>query len=370
MSSQTKDFGLPEEEASHLNELQWEIYIANLQRFATYLHKQGKDPKKEIGYPENTVKIKIPRFHQLMKRVWEHEEVTTDFTIDHANTLVEALDDDSFRRTDGDRFSEGSKRKFMDAMRNWFEFQNTDWEPDVTFSDGRATDHADPFRRSELSELWQTTLTYKSIPSYNNISPEERDRWKAHLAQELGKPKNEVTPDDWDRVNCDWKIPSLIRTTRGCGWRPDLVGRMEVDWYDPETRTIYIPEGEAPKNESAWKEPLSDESAMALEKWLAQRENIEKYDGRKEIWLTRKGNPYVSGTLNALLSNLIEESDIEPRGRKLVWYSFRHSIGTYVYNEYTDLRIVAEKLRQNSIKSADRYVHPLPELKQEASEMM
>ncbi len=370
MSSQAKDVGLPKERINLLNELQWEIYMSNLQHFATYLEEQGKDPKKEIGYPKNTVKVKIPRFHQLMKRVWEKEGATTDFTTNNANTLADGLADDSFRRIDGGRFSKGSKRKFIDVMRNWFDFQNMDWEPDVTFSDGRATDHADPFRRSELSELWQTTLTYKSIPSYNNISPEERDRWKAHLAQELGKPKAEVTPDDWDRVNCDWKIPSLIRTTRGCGWRPDLVGRMKVDWYDPETRTIYIPKGEAPKNESAWKEPLSDESATALEKWLAQRENIEKYDGRREVWLTRKGNPYGSGTLNDLLRNLIEESDIEPRGRKLVWYSFRHSIGTYVYHEYTDLRIVAEKLRQNSIKSADRYVHPLPELKQEASEMM
>jgi integrase len=145
---------------------------------------------------------------------------------------------------------------------------------------------------------------------------------------------------------------------------------MKVGWYEPETQTIHIPEGKAPKNDSEWNPTLSDEAAATLEKWLEQRKLRSKYDGRDEIWLNREGNPYGSGTLNDLLDNLIEEAGINSRGRKLVWYSFRHSVGTYIYSEYQDLEMVAEQLRQKSKTSASKYVHPLPELKKEAAEIM
>ena len=145
---------------------------------------------------------------------------------------------------------------------------------------------------------------------------------------------------------------------------------MKIEWYDPADQTIYIPAGEAPKNDSSWEQELSAEAADAFENWLDQRSNMELYDGRDEVWLTRKGNPYSSGTLNDLLNNLMEQAGINQRGRKLVWYSFRHSVGTYVHHEYKDLRVVAETLRQNSRAAAERYVHPLPELKQEVAELM
>jgi site-specific recombinase XerD len=144
---------------------------------------------------------------------------------------------------------------------------------------------------------------------------------------------------------------------------------MRVDW-DDDTQTILIPEGKAVKNDAAWEQELTDEAAMALESWLDQRANMEVYDDQPEIWLNREGNPYQSGSLNRLLRNLVDEADISHRGRKLVWYSFRHSIGTYVYDEYQDLRIVAEMLRQKSPASADRYVHPTKELREEAARIM
>ncbi len=368
--SSIQDLGLAEDQIEPLNHRQKNVYVSRLSQFTEYLQKKGKEPKKKIGYADKSVSVKISRFHQLVRYVWSNESTGTQFTTDHGDTVNAALADDSFRRKDGGRYSEGSKRKFNDALRNWFEFQGEDWEPEITFSDERATNNADPFKKSELETLTEASLTYKSIPTYDNITPDERDRWKTHIAQELGKPKEEVVPADWDEINNCWKIPSLVRTTRECGWRPDLIGRIEVGWYDGENQTIDIPEGEAPKNDSAWSEPLTDEAAFMLEEWLSQRSNMEMYDGKKEIWLTRKGNPYSSGPLNDLLRNLMEEAGIKPHGRNLVWYSFRHSIGTYVYHEYTDLEIVSEKLRQNTRDAASRYVHPLPELKRDASKML
>lgn len=370
MRNSGPDLDLSDDQFKILEYRQREVYKAQLRRFKRYLKERGKEPKKEIGYPDKSVRIRLARFMQLVRWIWETEEPRIEISTEDGDKINAALASDTIRRINGNRYSEGSKRKFNDVLRNWFAFHGKDWEPNVTFSDERATNAADPYSKAELKLLTEAALTYKSIPTYDNITPEERDRWKAHIAQELGKPKAQVIPADWDRINRDWKVPSLIRSTRECGWRPDIVGRMKVDWYDSDTQRINIPKGEAPKNDSSWTEPLTDESAMMLENWLEQRENMELYDGRDEIWLTRKGNPYTSGTLNYLLKNLQEEAGIKSHERKLVWYSFRHSIGTYIYHEYSSLKRVAQNLRQNSIEAASRYVHPLPEAKREDSKLM
>lgn len=366
------EFPLSEDQLSPLNDRQQEIYSAKLARFAEYLQTEGRNPKKSIGYAEKTVSERISRLHRAIKWLWRSEGTMVEITTGDAKTINSALESDALRKTDGGRYAEGSKRKFNDVLRNWFAFQGVDWQPEYEFSDnGPAKENRpDPFSKSELKLLWEGSLTYKTIPSYNNLSPGERDRWKAYLAQEFGKPKEEVRPADWDRNNNNWKIPALIRTTRSHGWRPELIGRLQVDWYEPDTQTIYIPAGEAPKNNASWRAELTDEGAHALEHWLEQRELMDLYEGRSEIWLTREGNPYDSGNLNTLLGNLMDEVGINRRGRKLVWYSFRHSIGTYIYDEYKDLKMVAQQLRQKSRTSADQYVHPLPEQKREAANLM
>lgn len=46
------------------------------------------------------------------------------------------------------------------------------------------------------------------------------------------------------------------------------------------------------------------------------------------LWLTKYANPYSSDSLNPLLENLREETDIQPHGRKLTWYSIRRGCAT------------------------------------------
>jgi integrase len=366
----TERFTVSEEKMEPLSPQQRTVYNNLRVRFAEFLLTQGKNPKKGKGYPENSVPVRLSRFHRVMEYLWNTDGATTELTPDRADAVVEAMQSDDFRRLDGDRYSEGGKRKINNVLENWFDFQHIDWDPDISFSDERASDNADPFTRNELVQLWQASLTYKDIPSYNNLSPDERDRWKAYIAQDLGKPKAEVVPADWEDMHPSWKVPSIIRPTRSNGFRPALINRAKVGWYNEERKTIEIPEGKAPKNDLSWEVELTDEGAMTMEKWFAERENIEKYDGRDEIWLNREGNPYDSGALNDLLDNLMEEAGIDPGNRKLVWYSFRHSVGTYVHDEYKDLEIVAQQLRQVSRESASRYVHPLPKLKREAANVM
>ncbi|GGL21579.1 hypothetical protein GCM10009037_01100 [Halarchaeum grantii] len=347
---------------NRLSHRQQVMFDNTVERFEEYLLTAGKTPRKDIGYATDTARARKSRVLRIFYWIWEHGDVSTELSTEQADRVIEALDTDELRRRNGDRYSETSKRKMSNALADWFAFKQADWEPDISFRDERATDNADPFTKSEVKKLWQTSLTYKNIPKYNNLSPKDRDRWRRYLAQYLGKPKEEVEPADWREVNRSWKVPSLVRSARAAGWRPAIVGRMRVHWYDPEKQAITIPGEHAVKNESRWKQELPGEAVEAIDRWLDQRENKSKYDDTDLMWLTRKGQPYSSSTLNALLRNLMDEAGIEPRGRNLVWYSFRHYVGTYVYDDCQDLKMVAKILRQNSIASADRYVHPTVEL--------
>lgn len=48
----------------------------------------------------------------------------------------------------------------------------------------------------------------------------------------------------------------------------------------------------------------------ALDTWIGERKSYEKYAGREELWLNKKGNPYGSSSQNYLLDKLIEEAGI------------------------------------------------------------
>ncbi|MDS0258679.1 site-specific integrase [Haloarcula sp. S1CR25-12] len=368
MSSYSADDS--EESFPQLNERQEVIFESTLEDFRRYLKSEGKNPRKEIGYSEQSIGTRVSRVLQAIEWVWRNDRISTEISPEQADEVIEALATDEFRRRDGDRYAEGSKRKISNALVNWFRFNGSDWEPDITFNDEPAKNAADPFTKAEVKLLWDTSLTYKSIPMYNNLTPDERDRWRRHLAQVIGKPKSEVKPADWDKVNKNWKYPSLIATERSAAWRPALINRMKVDWYDADGKKIIIPAEHAVKNDTEWTQYLSDQAAQALDSWLEQRSNSSNYDDTGHMWLTRKGNPYKSNTLNYLLDNLIEEAGINHQGRKLCWYSFRHSLGTYTYEEKTDLDIVAEVLRQNSTSSASRYVHPTKELQRSAADIL
>lgn len=190
----------------------------------------------------------------------------------------------------------------------------------------------------------------------------------AQLAQDLGKPKREIGTQDWETLHLSWKIPSLISTTLDCGWRAEMVGRLECELANLDTGQVMIPSSLAVKNDKKWIFELSSRSTRILSKWLRQRANRPKYDENDEIWLNRRGNPYNSATLNNILQTLIEDAGIQDEGRKLTWHSIRHSTGRYVYNQEKDLGLVAEVLRHVSLDSARKYPHPTPETKEEVVE--
>jgi len=359
---------LSKESVSSLNFQQQVLYSELWTDLVEWLRTEGKNPQKKVGYKESNVRPVARRIHQWFTYAWERDQLVLELTPELGDQFLEELEQDEITTNDGKPYEENSKRKFKQALHAYFRFTGQEWEPEIAFSDETPSFNSDPFNRRERELLLNGSFDYRSPPSYSNVSPEERDRWKRYLSQRLEKPKKEVTRSDWEELRRSWKIPALISTSLDAGWRAMMVGRLQTTHLDLANNQIVIPASVAVKNEKKWTVTLSERSVKLLNKWLEQRVNKTKYDNSTNIWLNRNGNPYNSGSLNDLLDNLMEQCEIEPNGRTLTWHSIRHSTGMYVYDSERDLALVAEILRHKSLAAARKYAHPTPETKQDVIE--
>ncbi len=352
-----------------LNPRQQIDYALKRRGFIEWMRTCGKDPQSGEPLSKTTVENYARRLHQIHRWLWTRLEwFPSHIEKEQADEFIEALNEDELRRDDGDPYSESSKRKFSDVLVKWFEFRShqygaDDWTPPIDFTDDVPVDAADPFLKDERARIYDAALTYKTPPAYDNLSPVERDRWKAYLAQRLGKPKADVRPADFAELRTSWKLPSLVGPTLDGALRPIEINRMKTNWLRLDKGTIQIPKDRAAKNRNNWEITLRERSVIGLRQWMNQRANKEKYDGRDAIWLTQKGNPYTSKTLNYLLENLLTDAGISQQNRKLVWYSFRKSTAEYVHSESDDLT-TANFLRSTP-ENVQNYAGPTHEEKRE-----
>jgi site-specific recombinase XerD len=343
---------IPEPTEQRLTQRQATDYEEHRLSFINWLITFGKNPQKAEGYAKETTRARSCRVDKFYRWVWENEgRYTTSVTHEHADDYMREL-------AYGDT-SQDNKANHMKSLKTLFrwrshKFGEEEWEPEITFSnDTSTTNPRDYLTVEERKKLREAALNYKSIPSYNAITPDERDRWKTHLAQRYKKPKSEVSPNDFDRAN-SWKYPSLIWTTLDAGLRPVEVKRSTVDWIDLQNNVLRIPMEESSKNEDNWIVSLTDRTTSALERWLTERQNYDKYADSDAIWLTRDGNPYQSYSLNYLLRGVCEEAKIDTEKRDLTWYSIRHSVGTYMTRE-EGLAAAQAQLRHKSPETTLRY---------------
>jgi site-specific recombinase XerD len=354
--------GLPlitEPVEKRLNERQLLDYAAERRDMLTWLLQQGKDPRHGEGYSPTTLKDR--RIDQFYRWVWNHEDgYTSDIKTRHANRY-----DNEFKLHDTSNEDKNQRIKALKRLFNWLHHcRNCEqWNTDVTFKT-EDNNPKDFLRMKERKKIRQASLEYESIPGYNNLSPERRDRWKAHIAQKLGKPKEHVTESDWDRIN-GWKIPSLVYVSLDCGLRPIEVQRSTVDWVDLDNGELQIPKEYSAKNRENWNPVLTEKTQQFLRRWLNQRRTIKRYDDSDAIWLTRKGNPYRSHSLKHLLMNLAEEAGLDTENRSFYWYMIRHSTGTYMTHGVSGK--AAEAQLRSSIAS-DKYDQAPPELRREGLE--
>lgn len=364
---------VPDPARAYLNVRQEAEYYAHRKRLITWLVTAGKDSEKNEGLALRTAKNYASRIDQFYRWIWEHEGYTIYVTHDLADQYVAHLASDDVRQTNGDPYSASSKRKMANAIAKLFEwrrreFGDEQWEPKTTFTEP-TYNHADVLTIEERKRMREGVLEFESIPAYNNLSPEERDRWKTYLAQKLGKKKADVSPSDWTALNTSWKFPSLFRTALDAGLRPCEVERAKTGWFRAEKGTLYIPKDDAAKNRENWGVALRPDTVLALRKWLEQRANMVTYDGRDELWLNRQANPYNSKTLNHWLRKLCDDIGIDRESRNLTWYSIRHSVGTLMVSKGT-LAEARDQLRHKSTESTLRYVHTTTEDRKKTLEKM
>ncbi len=325
------------------------------ENYWSWLKKKGKDPDRNVGIAPSGLRPMFARTRQFHLHVWNAiEEYTLRFSHTHADEFEDGLEKDRILTKRNDPYTEGSKRKLTKAVQKYFLYRSCTrggepWIPGISFHQTEY-DQVDYLTLAEREKLYNASLAYEDLGRYGDLSPMERRRRKGILAQKLGKPKDEVTPRDFEALQSSWKIVALISVSLDIGARPILINRVEVDWYKPRKGVIQIPRVESPKNDAYWEVGLSTRSIQALDRWLEQRATIPKYDGSTAVWLNREGNPYNSATLNYLLNNLLEEAEINQVSRKLTWTSIRRSTATYLAH-FQSLAYARQQLRHTSLQS-------------------
>lgn len=337
---------------ARLNQRQLVDYRAHREDYLDWLLTFGRRPSHAEGYAYATVENYSYRTDQFYRWVGTEEDCyTTNVTHEHADGWMHEL-----ARQDKSNAHRANSQKAVKALFKWRHHNHglDEWEPTITFSESTGTSNPrDYVTMNERQQLRAASLEYGSIPSYSDISPEERDRWKAHLAQRFEKPKSEVTPTDWERAN-GWKIPSLTWVSLDAGLRPIEVERAVLGWIDLGNEVLRIPKEESSKNAENWVVSLQSRTTEFLRRWLEERKQYEMYTGTDAIWLTREGNPYSSTSLRYVLGKLCESVGIDTRNRSLSWYALRHSTGTYMTRE-EDLAAAQAQLRHKSEQTTMRY---------------
>lgn len=327
--------------------------------FMEWLMTEGKDTYRLKGYSKATTKQTHYKIDEAYRWKWNQKgEYTTEFTVEDATELIDFM----VRRTSHpDRYVYGfekSVRRLFKYLRNELNRNVPEWDHDIPIEQSKGTSShiKDKFKPHEMNGLYEAALKKYSLPSYYNksLSDDERDSLKALVSQRLGKPKKDVAPEDFTDAS-SWKVPSMVAVCSDTGLRPIEVGRTQKDWFDLDNGLMVVPADESTKNRENWECWLSDKTANAVGNWMEERQQLEKYHGRDELWLTRKANPYGSGSLNKMLNKLMEEAEIDSTTRKLSWYSFRHGAAS-LWAEEEDLSRAQVQLRHKTIKTTQKYV--------------
>ena len=202
---------------------------------------------------------------QFYRWVWTAEDgYTTQLTHGHA--------DDYLYKLAASEYSNTQKNNCLKALMMLFEWRghkygDDPWEPEMRFKQGNSKPR-DYFSDAERRFIKQQALEYGAIPHYNALTPADRDRWKAHLAQQFEMPKEEASKAEFKRVN-GWKIPSLVWASMDAGFRSIEVKRSRVQWVDLENELFRIPEQESSKTRENWEVALTTKTVEYLRRWLS-----------------------------------------------------------------------------------------------------
>lgn len=336
-----------------LNPQQLTSYREHRRDLIQWMLTLGKEPAKAAGYAEATADTRARRLDKFYRWVWAEEgRYTETITIDHADAWMEHLAHRDYSASYKACCQKSVKTLFK--WQSWKQDEEIEWDPIINYTENSGTDQPRDFlTRNERKRMREAVLEYGAIPHYNALSPEERDEWKAYLAQRFGEAKETITRSDWDRAN-SFKFPSMVWTAMDAGLRPVEVERATVGWVDLDNGLLRIPKEDSSKNADNWTVSLRDRTVTFLGKWLDERAMRDRYEGRDALWLTNQGNPYDCHSLRHVMDRLCDLADIDNENRDVTWYSIRHSVGTYMARE-EGLAAAQAQLRHKSERTTMKY---------------
>ena len=353
--------------AEQLNEKQVLDYRSHRRDLLHWCFTRGKHPDKRKGYSRDTIRVRAGHVDRFYRWVWEREAYTTHVTHADADAYMDHL---AFNRDD---MQASTKAKYQKSLKMLFKWRSCTrhgekWEPELTFSEPDQRNPRDYLSRDERRQVREASLDMGSIPHYKSVSGDDRERWKKYLAVVLAKPVDEISKADWTEVN-GWKETSLVHVSLDAGLRPIEVGNARVSWFDPSNDVLRIPTDQSSKNQDNWIVALQTKTSEILQRWIAERECYEKYEGTDRLWLTRRSNPYTSSSLKTILEKACARAGIDTEYRDLSWYAIRHSVGTYMAHS-EGLSAAKEQLRHKSATTTMKYDQVPVEERQDALDRM
>jgi len=192
-----------------LNEKQLVDYRGWREGIFDWLTYFGKDPQKAEGYSKYTVKDTLYRTDRYWRWVWTEYEADDDqeykYTLsighDHADAYMKHL-----ARWDCSANNKASIYRTIQRLFRYIaeEHGGEEWESEIKFSNPSMSQPRDFLTRQERRDIREAAMEYGSIPGYSDLDPDERDRWKIHLAMRFEKPKKDVVPGHFSRL---WVTP-------------------------------------------------------------------------------------------------------------------------------------------------------------------
>lgn len=357
---------VPEDSRQYLNERQVIDYKEHRRQWIRWLFTLGKDPERGDGYAHDTVRRRACDTDVFYRWFWERNDgytiqITHDGADDYCQDLLLADYSDSHR---------ANIQKSLKCLFRWHDSTET-WEPQITFSGSSNTRHPRDFlTRDERRQIEQAALEYDAIPNPKGsaVDTDTVEQWKNYLAIRLRKPADDVTYEDFQKVN-GFKIPSIVYASLDAGLRPAEVGRARTTWVDVDNSLLRIPTEQATKHRDNWTIPIRDRTATFLEKWIEQQPLYDVYEDSDRLWLTREGEPYSSRSLKYILRKLCDIADIDYTNRKMTWYAVRHSTGT-VLSQEEGLEAAAAQLRHSSLTTTRKYDQAPTDARRDALERL
>jgi integrase len=325
-------------------------YRDNKRSLLIWLLTKGRNPFEENGYAVKTVKKTHYKVERIFRWVWkDRKRYCWRFEPDTANAFLDYLVKfDDIPQPQVVEYEKGMKLLF----KYWTDTTdaNIDWSYDRSLKSSYDSER-DHFRPDELRALYEASLSYNTV----RVTEDNRETIIEELGRRFNKKQSEVTAEDIKRAN-SWKVPSLISVSNDLGLRPREVELAKVSWFYPDEELVRIPADESVKSSSPWTCGLSDQSARALSKWLAERETYTTYDDTELVWLNDAGTAYDNKSVNYLLNKLMDEAGIESPRRNLTWYSIRHGVATMWANQ-EGAHYAQEQMRHEKAETTMNYLH-------------